>query len=75
MLHIKDAGLLFITWQSQNTNWRKQQLMPAIREKSERVHLTVCGTVHCISYDISLFNTFQIEAYVFFDRKDIIVGR
>jgi len=40
---------------------KKQPRMPATREKLERVHLTVCGTVHCISYEVS-FHTFHIEA-------------
>jgi len=53
MLHIKYAGLLFITWHSQNTNCRKRPRMPATWEKLKRLHLAVCGTVHCISYEVS----------------------
>ena len=74
MLHIKYAGLLFITWQSQNTNCRQELCMPATREKLKRLHLAVCGTVYCISYE-SLFKFVTLRPIVFFGKKHVLWDR
>ena len=74
MLHTKYAGLLFITWQSQNTNCRKQPRMPVIREKFK--DFTSLCVEQCTAFRMkSLFKFVTLRPSVFFGRKHILWDR
>ena len=74
LLNIKYAGLLFVTWQSQNTNCRKQPRMPVTREKLK--DFTSLCVEQCTAFLIKSLSKFDtLKLIVFFGRKHILWDR